>query len=41
MLLREETKVPITVSENPLFTVALGAGKALDNLAILKEVLVR
>jgi len=40
-LLREETKVPITVSENPLFTVALGAGKALDNLSILKEVIVR
>src|SRR5512136_3475083 len=41
VLLREETKVPITVSENPLFTVALGAGKALDNLSILKEVIVR
>jgi rod shape-determining protein MreB len=40
-LLREETKVPITVSENPLYTVAMGAGKALDNLSILKEVLVR
>jgi len=39
-LLREETKVPITVSENPLYTVAMGAGKALDNLSILKEVLV-
>jgi rod shape-determining protein MreB len=41
VLLRDETKVPITVSENPLFTVALGAGKALDNLSILKEVIVR
>ena len=40
-LLREETKVPITVSENPLYTVAMGAGKALDNLSLLKEVLVR
>jgi rod shape-determining protein MreB len=40
-LLREETKVPITVSENPLFTVALGAGKALEDLSILKEVIVR
>ena len=38
-LLREETKVPITVSENPLYTVAMGAGKALDNLSILKEIL--
>jgi rod shape-determining protein MreB and related proteins len=41
VLLREETKVPVTVSENPLFTVALGAGKALDNLSILKDVIVR
>jgi rod shape-determining protein MreB len=41
VLLKEETKVPITVSENPLFTVAMGAGKALDNLSMLKEVLVR
>jgi rod shape-determining protein MreB len=40
-LLREETKVPITVSENPLFTVALGAGRALEDLSILKEVIVR
>lgn len=39
-LLKEETKVPITVSENPLYTVAMGAGKTLDNLSILKEVLV-
>jgi rod shape-determining protein MreB len=41
VLLRDETKVPITVSENPLFTVALGAGKALDDFSILKEVIVR
>jgi len=38
-LLREETKVPVAVSENPLFTVALGAGKALENLSPLKEIL--
>ena len=41
VLLRQETKVPITVSENPLYTVAMGAGKALDNLSLLKEVLLR
>jgi rod shape-determining protein MreB len=40
-LLREETKVPVTVSENPLFTVAMGAGKALDDLSILKDVILR
>ena len=40
VLLREEMRVPITVAENPLLTVALGAGKALDNMAALKDVLV-
>jgi rod shape-determining protein MreB len=40
VLLREETKVPITVAENPLLTVALGAGKALDSIGALKDVLV-
>jgi rod shape-determining protein MreB len=38
MLLREETKLPITVTENPLTTVVLGTGKALDNISILKDV---
>lgn len=37
-LLREETSLPITVTEDPLSTVVLGSGKALDNLEILKEV---
>jgi rod shape-determining protein MreB len=37
-LLREETRLPITVTEDPLSTVVIGSGKALDNLAILKEV---
>jgi len=40
VLLREETRVPITVAENPLLTVALGAGKALDNIGTLRDVLV-
>ncbi len=39
-LLREETKLPITVTEDPLTTVALGSGKTLDNLSILKEVMI-
>jgi rod shape-determining protein MreB len=39
VLLKEETRVPVTVAENPLLTVALGAGKALDNLRVLKDVL--
>ena len=40
MLLREDTRVPIKVTENPLFAVALGAGKALDSVAILRQVMV-
>jgi rod shape-determining protein MreB len=37
-LLREETRLPITVVDDPLSTVVIGTGKALDNLHILKEV---
>ena len=36
--LREETKLPIIITEDPLSTVVLGSGKALDNWAILREV---
>lgn len=39
-LLREETSLPITVVDDPLSTVVMGTGKALDNLDILKEVTV-
>jgi rod shape-determining protein MreB len=35
-LLRAETKLPIHVSEDPLSAVAVGAGKALSNISILK-----
>jgi rod shape-determining protein MreB len=40
ILLRKETKVPVTVSEQPLLDVALGAGKALDNLSVLEEIMI-
>jgi len=39
-LLREETSLPITVTEDPLSTVALGSGKALENLEMLREVVI-
>jgi rod shape-determining protein MreB len=39
-LLREETKVPITITEDPLSTVAVGSGKALDNISVLQEVMI-
>jgi len=40
-LLREETHLPITVTEDPLSTVALGSGKALENISILREVMIQ
>jgi rod shape-determining protein MreB and related proteins len=39
-LLRLETGLPITITEDPLTTVVLGSGKALDEIDVLKEVLV-
>ena len=36
VLLRSETRLPITIAEDPLSAVAVGAGKALSNLAILR-----
>ncbi len=40
-LLREETRFPITITDDPLTTVVIGAGKVLDNLSILREVTVK
>ena len=40
ILLREETGLHITISEDPLSTVVLGSGKALDDLDLLKEVMI-
>jgi rod shape-determining protein MreB len=41
ILLREETKLPITITEDPLSTVVLGCGKTLDNISVLREVMIR
>jgi len=41
VLLREETGLPITITEDPLSAVVLGSGKALDELNLLKDVMVR
>ncbi|MCK9273944.1 MAG: rod shape-determining protein [Syntrophales bacterium] len=38
VLLREETGLPITVADDPLSTVARGAGIALNELDLLREV---
>lgn len=39
-LLMEECALPITITEDPLSTVALGSGKVLDSIEILKQVVV-
>ena len=36
--LMDETKLTITITEDPLSTVVLGSGKILDNLNMLNEV---
>ena len=38
VLLREETGLPVMIADDPLSSVVLGSGKALDELALLKEV---
>jgi rod shape-determining protein MreB len=38
ILIREETGLPTTIADDPLSTVARGAGIALDQLEVLKEV---
>jgi rod shape-determining protein MreB len=40
ILLNQETGLPIKIADDPLSTVVLGSGRALDNLNILKEVMV-
>ena len=38
VLLREETGLPVMVSDDPISAVVLGSGKALDHLDLLREV---
>ncbi len=39
-LLREETGLPITITENPLSTAVLGSGKALEEIDTLREIMI-
>ncbi|MFP4573684.1 MAG: rod shape-determining protein [Desulfobacterales bacterium] len=39
-LLREETGLPITVTDDPLTTVVMGSGKTLNNIEILRQVVI-
>jgi rod shape-determining protein MreB len=38
-LLRRETELPVTITENPIAAVATGAGRALDDLHLYRQVL--
>jgi rod shape-determining protein MreB len=38
VLLRAETQLPVTIADDPLTAVVLGAAKVLDNLPLLKEI---
>ena len=38
VLLREETGLPVMVSDDPISCVVLGSGKTLDHIELLKEV---
>ena len=38
ILLREETGLPVALADDPLTAVVKGAGKALDELSLLREV---
>jgi rod shape-determining protein MreB len=40
-LLREETSLPITVTDDPLSTVAIGSGKTLEEISLLSEVTIQ
>jgi rod shape-determining protein MreB len=37
-VLREETGLPVAIAAEPIACAALGAGKMLENVAILKRV---
>ena len=41
ILLRETTGLPVMLAEDPLTAVAIGTGRCLDELRLLKEVTIR
>jgi rod shape-determining protein MreB len=41
VLLRESTGLPVMLAENPLTAVAIGTGRTLDEIPLLKEVAIR
>ncbi len=41
ILLREETNLPITIADDPLSTIVLGAGQALNEIELLRQISIR
>jgi rod shape-determining protein MreB len=41
VLLREQTGLPVMLAEDPLTAVALGTGRCLDELSLLRDVTIR
>jgi len=41
ILLREETSLPITIADDPLSTIVLGAGQVLNELELLRQISIR
>jgi rod shape-determining protein MreB len=41
VLLREETGLPVMLADDPLSCVALGSGRALDELDLLRKVMIQ
>ncbi len=41
VLLREATGLPVMLAEDPLTAVAIGTGRTLDELSLLKEIAIR
>jgi rod shape-determining protein MreB len=40
-LLREETGLPVMLADDPLTAVVMGAGKVLDELALLRDIAIQ
>jgi rod shape-determining protein MreB len=41
ILLREETSLPITIADDPLSTIVLGTGQALNEIELLRQISIR
>jgi rod shape-determining protein MreB len=39
-LLKEETGLPVMLADDPLTAVVMGAGKALDEISLLREIVI-